>query len=237
MPKMRLRRYLLGTIAAVIITGVIIFLTFDRIALFALSRIYNVDISYKDLKREAQGGIIFEDLKIMSKNLGLGFFSQRAALKPSWKSGFLKAVNIDFKFRDVHFIKKNEEGVKAKNDTLSDLVAIPFEGRWMYKEVSGEADIFSNGLTLKKFSADGRDIRLALSGDIFYNNTLDVELSVYFSKNVLKDIPQELHSVIMRDEPNEWKSFSVKLKGDLNSPSIQVSGKLFRLNIGTVVMN
>jgi hypothetical protein len=36
----------------------------------------------------------------------------------------------------------------------------------------------------------------------------------------------------MRDDRPGWKSFTVSLKGDYKSPSIQLSGKFFRLNIG-----
>ena len=64
-----------------------------------------------------------------------------------------------------------------------------------------------------------------------------IKRSVKVTKDVLKDIPPEFSSVIMKEEANEWKSFSVKLKGDLRSPSVQISGKLFRLNIGTMVVN
>lgn len=227
----------IGIIAVMIITGLIVYSVFDKMALFALSKLYEFDISYKNMAREKQNGYIFENLKIVNKKMGIGFYSQRAMLKPAWETNFLKTINFDFKFKDVHFIKGGEEKLKAKYSTLSEIVAIPFEGRWTYKEISGHAEIFSNGLTLKKISANGKEIRLTLSGDIFYNSAVDAEISIYFSKEALKDVPPELHSVIMREEPDEWKSFSVKLKGNLNSPSIQASGKLFRLNIGTVVMN
>lgn len=234
---MKPRIVFIGIIAVMIITGLIVYSAFDKIALFALSKLYDFDISYKNMAREKQVGFVFENLRIVNKKLGLGFYSQRAMLKPVWETNFLKTINFDFKFKDVHFIKGREEKLKTKYNTLSELVSIPFEGRWTYKDISGHAEIFSNGLTLKKFSANGKEIRLMLSGDIFYNSAVDAEISMYFSKEVLKDVPPELHSVIMREEPDEWKSFSVKLKGDLNSPSIQASGKLFRLNIGTVVMN
>ncbi len=201
-----------------------------------MSRLYDLDISYKNLTKEKLDGYVFENLRVMNKKMGLGFYSQRATIKSSWKRDFLKTINIDFKFKDVHFVKGKEESSNAKYDTISQVVAMPFEGRWAYKDISGEAEIFSNGLTLSKFSANGKEIRLDLSGDIFYNNVVDVEISIYFSKDALKDIPPELHTVIMSEEPNEWKSFSLKIKGSLSSPSMQISGKLFRLNFGTVTV-
>lgn len=234
---MKIKRAFIVGIILLTVSGVVIYKSFDRIALFALSRFYGIDVSYKGSSRDAKDGFIFENLKIINKKMGMGFFSSRAALKPQLGRDLLKSVNIDFKFKDVHFIKSMEDKVRPKYDTLSEVVAMPFEGRWMYKDIAGEVELFSNGLTFKKFMANGREIRLVLSGDLFYNNTAQAEISIYFSKDVLKDIPPELPSVIMQDEPGEWKSFSVKLKGDLSSPSIQVSGKLFRLNIGTVVIN
>ncbi|MCX5666104.1 MAG: hypothetical protein NT036_03535 [Candidatus Omnitrophica bacterium] len=232
---MRLRRYLLG----ILIVGAglfTVYLNFDRMALFTLSKLYDLDISYKSLTKDRMDSYAFENLKVMNKKMGLGFYSQRATIKPIWKRDFLKAIDLDFKFKDVHFVKGREESSGAKYDTVSQVAAMPFEGRWAYKEIAGEAEIFSNGLTLKRFSANGREIRLNLSGDIFYNNVVDVEISIYFSKDALKDIPPELHTVIMSEEPNEWKSFSLKIKGSLSSPSMQISGKLFRLNFGTVTV-
>jgi hypothetical protein len=232
---MRLRRYLLGVLIAGAGLFFTVYLNFDKIALFAISKLYSQDISYKHLAKDTtKTGLILEDLRIMNKALGVGFFSQRATIKPAWGAGWLKSALLDFKFKDVHFLKKQVDENKTAYDTLSQLIAMPFEGRWMYKEVSGLVEIFSNGITIKRFSADGKEMRLIVTGDLYYNKIVDVDVTIYFSKEVLKEVPPELYSVIMRDEPNEWKSFSVKIKGDLNSPSVQVTGKMFRLNFGTV---
>ena len=233
---MRLRRYLLGllVIAAAIFT---VYLNFDRIALFTISRLYSLDISYKSMTKDLEHGFIFEDVRILNKKMGVGVFSQRATIRPSWGASIFKSVTLDFKFKDVHFLKGESEGSKTTYDTLSQLVAMPFEGRWTYKDVSGLVEIFSNGITIKAFSANGRDMRVVVSGDFYYNNIANIDAAIYFSKDALKEVPPEIHSVIMRDEPNDWKSFSVKIKGDMKSPSMQVSGKFFRLNIGTAVMN
>ena len=233
---MRLRRYLL----VILIAGaglLTAYLNFDRISVFAISKLYSQEISYKHLAKDPIGaGLIFEDLRIMNRRLGVGFFSQRAVIKHAWGTGWLKSALLDFKFKDVHFLKNRTNENKTTYDTLSQLIAMPFEGRWMYKEVSGLVEIFSNGITIKRFSADGKEMRFIVTGDLYYNNIVDVDVTIYFSKEVLKEIPPELHSVIMQDEPNEWKSFSVKIKGDLSSPSVQVTGKMFRLNFGTVTV-
>jgi hypothetical protein len=232
---MRLRRYLL----VILIAGLGLFaayLNFDKIALFAISKLYSQEITYKHLSKDPKAGLVFEDLRMINSKLGLGFFSRRATIKHSWSKKWLKNVLLDFKFKDVHFIKKEPDQKKAAYDTLSQVIAMPFEGRWMYKEVSGAVEIFSNGITVKRFSADGKEMRLAVTGDLYYNNVVDVDITIYFSKDALKEIPPELHSVIMMDESNDWKSFSVKVKGDLSSPAIQIKGKMFQLNFSTITV-
>lgn len=237
MPQLRFRRYLLVLIIAVLTLAAAVLSNFDRILIFTASKLYSIDISYKNLAKDKTGGYNFENLKIASRKMGLGFYCQRAVIKPVSQAQFWKSLIYDFKFKDLHFIKIKGEERKAKYDTLDGLVAMPFEGKWTYKEISGVVEIFSNGITLKKFNANGSKIRLILSGDLFYNNVLDTNITIFFAKDVLKDIPPELYTVIMKEEPEEWRSFSVKIKGNLASPSIQVEGELFRLNVGTVVMH
>lgn len=229
--------------AKVLMVGVIIlvalaaiYLSLDKIVIFTLSKFYNLNISYTTMRRSAQEGYAFENLKVVNNRMGLGFFSSRATLKPVKKLNFLKSLDFDFKFRDSHFIKSAKDKSKSEYDTLEGIVAVPFEGRWTYKDISGGVEIFSNGFTLKKFQANGSQIRLFVSGDIFYNGTLDVNITAAFSKDALKDVPTELHSVIMNEEPENWKSLSVKVKGDYRSPSVQIYGKLFKLNINSMRM-
>lgn len=233
---MRLRRYLLGIL--IIGAGLFtVYLNFDRIALFAISKLCSQDISYKHMAKDPiSARLIFDGLRIINSKLGIGFFSQRATIKPAWGTDWLKSAQLDFKFKDAHFLKNSTDENKTIYDTLSQLIAMPFEGRWMYKEISGLVEIFSNGITIKRFFADGKELRFIVTGDLYYNNILDVDVTIYFSKEALKEIPLELYSVIMQDESNEWKSFSVKIKGDLNSPSVQVTGKIFQLNFGTVTV-
>lgn len=213
-----------------------LYLSFDKIAIFALSKLYGINISYTALSKDKVNGYTFENLKILNKQPGFGFFSARSNLKLNRTTSLLKSLDIDFKFRDVHFIRPNAEKTGSMYDSLDKLVAIPFEGRWAYRDVSGTIEIFSNGLTLRSFAANGSEIRISLAGDIFYNSTINMDITIYFSKSVLKDIPDELSSVIMQDEPQGWKSFSVNTKGDYRSPSVKVSGRLFRLNVGTMVV-
>ena len=142
---MRLRRYLLG----ILIVGAGLFtayLNFDRIALFAVSKLYSQDISYRHLDKDPNAGLIFEDLRIINSKLGVGFFSQRATIKSAWGASWLKSALLDFKFKDVHFLKKKADENKTDHDALSQLISMPFEGRWMYKDVSGFVNFTSSTL-------------------------------------------------------------------------------------------
>ena len=233
---MNMRNKILAACALVLLLAAFAYMSFDRIAFFVLSKFYNTDVSYKSITKDPLNGYTFENFRAMNKKMGFGLFSTRAYFKPVGKMDFWKSLEFDFKFKDVHFVKQRTETLKASYGNPEELVAMPFEGRWRYKEINGTIEVYSNGITLKKFSADGNQIRLFISGDIFYNSVIDANVTILFSKDVLKDIPPELHSVIMNEEPKEWKSFSVKLKGNYRSPSVQISGKLFRLNIGTVVV-
>lgn len=221
---------------AIIVAAAAVYLSLDKIIIFTLSKFYNLDISYTSMSKDPQEGYVFKDLKIVNDPMGLGFFSARAALKPVQKLNFLKNFDLDFKFNDAHFIKLSKEKTKAGHDTLEGIVAVPFDGQWTYDDISGAVEIFSNGFTLKKFAANGSQIRLFITGDIFYSGVVDVNITATFSKDALQGVPPELHSVIMNEEPEGWKSLSVKLKGDCRTPSIQICGKLFRLNINSMKM-
>jgi hypothetical protein len=231
-----MKRVLIITGCVILAAAIVFTVFFNKIPGLILSKFYGINISYKSIEKDPLNGYLFENLKIMNKRLGMGFYSTKASLKLNKTTSLFKSLDIDFKFRDVHFIRSAPEEVASSYDSLNKIVSMPFEGKWTYKDVSGTVEIFSNGLTLKNFAANGNEIRLSVSGDIFYNNTVDTDITIYFSSDVLKDIPPELSSVIMRDEPKEWKSFSVKTKGNIGSPALQVSGKLFRLNVGTVTV-
>jgi hypothetical protein len=222
---------------AILAVALAAYLSFDKIVIFTLSKFYGINMSSTALSKDKANGYSFENLKVLNRRLGIGFFSARSNLRINEKTSILKSLDINFKFRDVHFIRSSLQAADTIYDSINKLVTIPFEDRWTYKDVSGTVEIFSNGLTLKNFAANGNEIRLSLSGDIYYDNTVDMDVTIYFSKEVLKDIPGELSSMIMKEEPQEWKSLSVKIKGDYHSPSLEVSGKLFRLNVDTVVMN
>lgn len=200
-----------------------LYLSSNRIAVYFFSKIYNIDIAYKNLKGSYFKDFMFENLSVIDRKNGLGFFSKSASIRPG--------AEIVFYLRDVHFIKKGDEPATAY-DNLSGLVSIPFSSRWTYKDISGKVRPSRIGIDVNGLIATSDDVKLSLTGSIYSDNTIKSDIVIYFSDKLIKKMPEELSKVIMRDENDGWRSLSVKLEGNYNMPSIQVSGKLFRLNIG-----
>ena len=162
-----MKRKIIAACIILLALAIIAYMSFDKIALFTLSKFYNTDVSYKSFSKNSQDGYEFEDLRVMNRRVGVGLFSSKAFFRPVKKIDFWRALEYDFKFKDVHFIKQKKEALKDSYGRPEDIVIMPFEGRWKYKEMTGSVEIFSNGITLKKFLASGNQIKLFISGDIF----------------------------------------------------------------------
>ncbi len=231
---MRLRgkiTFLIMVLASVILTFSFYLTT---IAVYAVAKICNIEIAYKYEKTEPFfRQISFTDLKVIDKKRNIGFAARSGTVIPKWDLRSPVTIGLNFNMEDVGFIKKIPE-VKEAYDTLSGLVYAPFASQWKYEKMSGSFKFFKDGIHFKDFTATSRDIRFSLNGYLYYNNSIESDIVIYFSDNVSSKIPEELSEVILRDEEdNRWKSLSVSLKGDYRTPSIQVSSKMFRLNIGT----
>lgn len=229
-----LNNKMLSFLFYLIILMSLIFLFFDHIALYLISKAYALTISYTDSRRSSFREYEFGNLKVIDKTTGTGLVSQYAKLRPQWQLNRPADLSIDFNLREVRLVREKEEA-KDRYDTLTGIVAVPFTSRWVYKDISGRIGTFENGLHITRFSALGDEIKFSLSGtlstDASTNNTLDMNIVIYFSEKLTKKIPEVLSTVVLNPEPDNWKSLSVNLKGDLKSPSIELSGKLFRLNI------
>lgn len=204
---------------------------FDRIMIYAVSKAYDFHISYSGLENRGYREFIFTDLKVFDEKHGIGTVSEYAQLKPKFKHIFAKDMTVDFHLSRVRFVR-NESEIAETYDTLSSLVYTPFASRWFYKEISGKIDMFEKGVRVKDFLATSDDIRTSLTGTIYYDNNLELKVVIYFSNKLLTKIPDPLSKVVLKDEEVGWKSLSVNLKGNYKAPSIEVSGRLFRLNIG-----
>ena len=205
----------------------LLYLSFDRIAIFIFAKTYSLDISYKNLNRISLSGFTARDLMVTDKKSGIGIFSKSASVKPVITIGL---VGVDFDLKDVNFVKKKREGMPSY-DSIDNLVSAPFSSNWKYGEISGSIEETKGVIKVRDLEAKSDEIRLSLSGSLYQNNNIDSRITVSFAETLTRKIPKELSEMVLRDETGGWKSFSVNLAGNYKSPAIQVSGKLFRLNI------
>ena len=228
---MRARKYktivIAGAIAALV---VILYASLGRVICFAAAKFSGLDISYERIEKWSFGEFVFDGLKVTDPKRGVGFRASRARIGPIRDYAFPDHATLDFELNDIHLIMRREARPEAY-DSLAGLVSVPFAERWMYKEISGSATIFKGGVTLKDTKAVSGDIRLDLSGTFRRDNKIDMAMVISFSDNLSAKIPEELSSVVLTEKTGGWKSLSVNLTGDFNAPSIQISSKLFRLNI------
>lgn len=231
MRKLRFRWYLLGI--SLVIAVLAVLLLFDRILIYAISKPFNVNISYSSLKNRAYRELFFRNLRIVDTKHGIGLYAKYATLTPSASLlSFNKDSSFHFELKDVHFVSKNEPAQK-NNDALEELVLTPFKGNWSYHGISGDIRPIRDGIRINNLTAGGDDIRLSLSGTIHKNNTIESSITIYFSEHLPSIISDNLPEGFLQDEEGGWKSLTVALNGDLSSPSIQVTGKMFRLTINS----
>lgn len=233
MNKLRGKIVLVSIMAFVLITSAV-YLFFDHIMIYFLSRASSLSISYSDFKAASLNEFIFNDLTIINKKIGFGLFSQSADIKPIWRRASSGNMMINFNLQDVNFLKDESTQGLANHDNLYRIVSIPFDSNWTYKTIVGKIEPFGERINITDCIATSDDIKLSLNGTIFYDQTLDMNAVIYLSDKVTGTIPKELSVVILQNEPGGWKSLSVKIEGDYRSPSIQLSSKLFRMNIKTV---
>lgn len=219
---------LLAVATAIIIIS---FVFSGEIALLIFAKAHNLEISYKSMSRGPDKWVLFEKLTVVDSRKGAGFFADTAKIMPDIK--FIGS-SVKFDMKLVNFIKKGTAEAKESYDSLTDLIAAPFMTQWKYEKISGDIIFGRDRITIKRLEALSREIRLDISGDILHDNTVKGSVTVYFNKSLTSKIPDELSSVILQNEDNEWKSLSVSLTGNYKTPSIQVSNKLFRLNIKSI---
>jgi len=215
------------SIAVILTAG--IYATIDRIAIYALSRALNLDVTYDGIKRAGILQFDFSRLTCVDKTRRSGIFSERASIRPDFGS---KAVNFDF--YGVRFIKSSS-GRSNSLDSLSKIVKEPFSGNWNYVRMSGSLRPIPGGLEITRFDAEGKEMRISLKGSILRSGNIKSEINISFSPESAKKIPEELSTVLLSDGIGGWKVLSVNLSGDYKSPSMQVTGRLFRLSVKEIV--
>lgn len=229
---MKLPRNVFLMTAAVLAIGVTVLMPLlPRIVIAAFASAYDLDINYKDLKKATLGGAAIDGLTIVDKARGMGISSEKAMITLEWNGPDPRNATVGFDLYGVRFVKRSSERASSY-DTLDGLVALPFNSNWIYKEISGKIRRSKEALTIKDFLAKSDLMKLAFNGSIREDNTIKSDIVVYFADDLTRKIPPELIKLVLTQEEPGWKSLSVKLEGNCTMPTINVSSRLFRLNIG-----
>lgn len=227
---MRLRNILLGIIITISVTA-ILYVSFDRITIFVFERATHLKLSYSSLNRNGVTSFGFKNLKVVNNRIGLGIESRDAAIKPMIRGLDIQKAVIDFDLHDVRFVRYESLPESGSYDSLAGLISAPFSGNWSYRDISGRITPYKNGIKINKLNAISDEIKLSITGILYNDRSVDADIKIYFSEGLIKKIPEDLSRIILTSEDGGWKSLSAHLSGDSSKPSIQVSSKLFRLNI------
>ena len=167
---------------------------------------------------------------MLGKAYGLSIAYKHADMKPRLVN---KEVLIDFDLKDVTVSRNNASAsAEVSYNSISDLVAAPFNGNWTYRRVSGTIKPSREKLEIIALNAEAKEFKISAKGTASYETkSADMEIVLSFSGNLINRIPKELSGTVLKDEQGGWKSLSVNIKGNLSSPSISITGKMFRLNI------
>ena len=204
---------------------------YKPVTVFIFARANHIDIEYKKLNAGGINEFVFEGLKAVGQKKGMGLYSSNARIKFIFNGLDLRNTVANFTLKDVRFINKGIEK-ETSYSNIDGLVAIPFSSLWSYKEVSGKIGLIQDGICIKNFIATGDIIKFSFDGTLTRDQNINADIGVYFAEKLTGKIPPDLTNMVLKDEGVGWKSLKVKLEGDLAKPSISVTGKLFRLNIG-----
>lgn len=226
--------FLVAVFLAALASALIIFYKPIAVAIFA--KVSGIDISYKKMEAGSVNEFIFKGLRGTERKSGLGLSSSDARIRFIFKGPDPRNAAADFVLKDVSFIKKGIEK-EVSYGNIDGLVAVPFNSLWNYREISGRIGLIKNGIRIENFLAAGDLIRFSLNGELSRDQNVNADIGIYFAESLTGKIPPELTSMVLKDGEAGWKSFTVKLEGDLAKPSIRVTGRLFRLNIGVKSKN
>ncbi|MDD5428838.1 MAG: hypothetical protein PHI58_06380 [Candidatus Omnitrophica bacterium] len=228
---MRIVKFIAVLLLILGVIAVVLYLYADRIAVAVLEKNYGITIKYaKCSKNLLSCEFTFTDLLVTSKETGMGILSKTAKIKLLPKD---RTALINFALTDGNFLKK-PEAVPAHYDTLTALVAAPFDSGWQYRSISGQVEPSEKGMKLNDFMATSDEIKLSLNGELFSTGTIEAKAMIYFGAAITDKIPPEFAAMILTDEKDGWKSLSVTLTGDPNKPAVQLKSKSFRLSIKAV---
>lgn len=206
-------------------------LFYGNVAVYLFAKSNGLNISYARLKAVGAHEFVFKDFKALENKRGMGLTAQDAKITLISNSGAPLKPTADIELCSVNFITGRAQK-EASYGNIDGLISLPFSGLLRYKTVSGKITSIQNGISVNDFRASGDDIRFSFSGTLTDESNINADISIDFAKNMLGKIPPELTNMVLKGGEGQWKTLSVKLDGDLSKPSIRVTGKMFRLNIG-----
>jgi hypothetical protein len=229
--KYPVKKLLIVFAATIAISALALYATADRIALFIISRNCNVSIRFGHMANEAFRKFDFADMTIIDNKSGIGLKAKKAVIRPFWGEIVSGTMAMDFTLSQVGFIKQKDE--KSDNyDTFEGLAAVPFNSQWTYLDLSGALQTSRGDIHLRDLKAMSDVIKFTITGDFLSNANINADITVYFSDALFNKIPKKFIKGVLKEEGDGWKSFSMKLSGNYKAPSLQVTGKQFRLSIG-----
>ncbi len=206
------------------------FIAFDRIVAAIVSRYSGLRMTYSRLSPDRTGKIIVRGLELTEPKSGLALHAEKGVLKPRMEFGPGTRFGISFTLEGAHF-NKHEKGPRAGYSTFSDLAVIPFQHAWNYSVISGDIVFDGKTIEVRNFKAQSADIRLDIKGSLSAESKIDATIKVSFSGDAGRQIPEEIAVPVLQDEGDGWKYLTVRVQGDYRAPAVQISSKLFRLDI------
>jgi hypothetical protein len=230
--KMKFNKVAAAAAVIAILAGLIYF-AFDKALIAAVSAAYDLEIGYTGLERPKFGELRFSNLKASRRAGGIGISAKDARITVIRNASGSAGFGLSFELLDASFTGSVNSG--GSYDTLDGLASMPLGGGVLYSEIFGTVVPVKGGVSVKDLMARSRDMRLSFNGTIGDNKTVEADAVIYFSEALKNKVPKELTDVILSQEADNWYSLSVHLSGDYNAPSVNVSSKLFRLNIRSVI--
>ncbi len=227
---MKIRRVLVSCVAIILFTLIVLVAFYGRIAASIFSYVSDTDISYKRVSACSINELLFKDLSIVQKKDGMGISSLNGSVKfvPAGQPWNLAA---DFALSDVHFVKKGPQKASSFN-SIDGLISAPFNALCKYDTLSGNISYIKDGVLIRKLMASSDTIKFSFDGTITDDNAIDASITIFFADSLTGKMPPELSGMVQKADDKGWSSISFKVQGDLSKPSINVTGKMFRLNIG-----
>lgn len=229
---MNMSKKLLIAAVIAVLAAAALYLLSNRILIYVISKIYGMELKCGSIEGSPFSEMRITDLTAFNKNAGFGISATDARIINKSGLNIFDNVGLEMDVKDLYFIKGPS---KENYNDIPNLMMVPFNSKWKYSMISTKVRLFKEKITISAFNAVGDDIKLDFNGDLFYDNRISGNMKIYFSQTLLKKIPEPLADEALSGEADGWKSLQLNISGDYKSPSINISSKLFRMNVKSVV--